>query len=80
MRGFMSDGSHRRRMNYEIDDELEPLGVGVGALLVLIGLTTLVGTPWTAKPGVLVAVGQILGAVATVTVGVGLAWLARRDR
>ena len=57
---------------------LEPLGVGVGVLLVLVGLATIVGTPWAYKSGgVLLMIGQGLGAVAAIAIGAGLAWVAR---
>lgn len=59
-------------------DRLEPLGVGVGALLVLIGITTIVGTPWAYKSGgILLMFGQAFGALAAIALGAGLAWLAR---
>jgi hypothetical protein len=58
-------------------DRLEPLGIGVGVLLVLVGIATIVGTPWAHKSGgALLMLGQALGAVATIAVGAGLAWLA----
>ncbi|NHN60732.1 MULTISPECIES: hypothetical protein [Halorussus] len=57
---------------------LEPLGVGVGVLLVLVGLATIVGTPWAYKSGgLLLLLGQGLGAVAAIAIGAGLAWVAR---
>ncbi|WP_137286687.1 hypothetical protein [Halorussus salinisoli] len=60
-------------------DRLEPLGIGFGVLLVLVGLATIVGTPWAYKSGgILVMVGQSLGAVAAIAIGAGLVWLARR--
>jgi hypothetical protein len=60
-------------------DRLEPLGIGVGVLLVLIGIMTVVGTPWAYKSGgALLLLGQALGAVAAIAVGAGLAWLARK--
>lgn len=59
-----------------LEDPLEPLGVGVGVLLVLVGIATIVGTPWAYKSGsVAVLVGQVLGALAAVGIGAGLAWL-----
>lgn len=65
-------------MNVDVTDRLEPLGTAVGALLVLIGIATVVGTPWAYKSGsVVVAAGQIVGAVAAVAIGLGLVWLAR---
>jgi hypothetical protein len=58
-------------------DRVEPLGIGVGVLLVLVGIATIVGTPWAHKSGgALLMLGQALGAVATIAVGAGLAWLA----
>lgn len=61
----------------ESADRLTVLGLGVGALLVLVGLATLAGTPWTTAKTALAGVTQAVGAVLTVIVGVGLAWLAR---
>lgn len=60
-------------------DPLEPIGIAAGVLLVLVGIATLVGTPWAFKGGGIVAVGQILGAVSAVAIGAALAWLARAD-
>ncbi|WP_276299516.1 hypothetical protein [Halorussus lipolyticus] len=60
-------------------DRLEPLGIGFGVLLVLVGVMTIAGTPWAYKSGgALLMVGQMLGAVAAIAVGAGLAWLARK--
>ncbi|USZ66757.1 hypothetical protein NGM10_08375 [Halorussus salilacus] len=60
-------------------DTLEPLGIGLGALLVLVGIATLVGTPWAHKSGgLLLAAGQVLGAISAVAIGAGLAWIARK--
>ena len=59
-------------------DRLETLGIGVGALLVLVGLATIVGTPWAHKSaGALVMVGQALGAIGAIAIGAALAWLVR---
>ena len=59
-------------------DRLESLGLGVGVLLVLVGIATLVGTPWAYKSGgVLVTIGQIVGALSAVAIGAGLAWIVR---
>lgn len=66
-------------MDTTVADMLEPLGLGFGALLVLVGLATIAGTPWAYKSGGgLVMVGQVLGALAAIAIGVGLAWLARK--
>jgi hypothetical protein len=61
------------------DDLLEPVGIGVGVLLVLVGLATVAGTPWTTKASVAAAVIQVVGALGTAAVGAGLVWLARHD-
>lgn len=61
------------------DDRLEPIGMAVGVLLVLVGLGTIVGFPWATKGGALPAVLQVLGAVATAAVGAGLVWLSRSE-
>jgi hypothetical protein len=59
-------------------DRLEPLGTALGVLLVLIGLATVVGTPWAYQSGVvLVTLGPLLGAVGAIAVGAGLVWLVR---
>jgi len=67
-------------MNVSLSDPVEPLGVVVGALLVLGGLATLLGTPWAYKPGAAVMVGQIVGALAAIGIGVGLAWLVTTQK
>ena len=65
-------------MNLGTTDRLEPLGIAFGALLVLVGIGTLIGTPWAYKSGsAAVAAGQIFGAVAAVGIGLALVWLAR---
>ena len=56
-------------------DDLDAFGVLVGAFVALVGLGTLVGMPWQYSGGSLVTGFQILGAVAAVVLGVGLAWL-----
>lgn len=57
-------------------DRLEVIGVIAGGFLVLVGLGTLVGMPWQHNDSAVVAAGQIFGSLATVAVGVWLAWLA----
>lgn len=64
----------------EFEDRLEVVGLATGAFLVLVGLGTLVGIPFTPTGGVGVALVQALGALGTVAVGVGLAWLVRTQR
>ena len=65
-------------MNRYMEDPLEPLGVVFGVLLVLIGIGTLVGTPWSYKSGsVVLMIGQIIGALAAIGIGAALAWVTR---
>lgn len=60
----------------EFADTLEPLGIAVGALVILIALGTLAGTPWTtARSGGAVVV-QVVGVVLSVAIGAGLIWLS----
>lgn len=61
------------------DDTLEPVGIGMGVLLVLIGLGTIAGMPWVTKGDALASVLQIVGALGTAGVGVLLVWLARAE-
>lgn len=60
-------------------DRLEPVGVAGGAFLVVIGLLTAVGMPWTTNGSAAVSVLQLLGILGTVAIGVGLVWLARAE-
>lgn len=58
-------------------DSLEVLGVGMGVLLVLGGLATVAGTPWTTAETTAAGIVSVLGALLAVAIGVGLAWLVR---
>jgi hypothetical protein len=58
------------------DDRLEPLGIAVGAFLVLIALGTLLGQPWTSKSSVVAIILQLLGVVGTGAIGAGLIYLS----
>lgn len=60
-------------------DRLEPVGIAVGVLLVLVALATLAGMPWTTKSSVLAGALQVLGALGTAAVGAVLVWLSRTD-
>ncbi|MCU4800777.1 hypothetical protein OB920_10380 [Halobacteria archaeon HArc-gm2] len=62
------------------DDALEPIGIAVGAFLVLVGLSTVVGTPWTTNPDTLAVALKLVGALATVALGAGLAYLSWNGR
>lgn len=61
------------------EDRLEPVGITVGVFLVLVGLATLAGTPWTVVP-TFPAVIQVLGALGTIGIGAGLAYLSWTGR
>ncbi|WP_225332889.1 hypothetical protein [Halomicrobium urmianum] len=58
------------------DDALEPLGIAAGAFLVLMGLGTLLGAPWATNPNLGPVVITVLGALLSMVVGVGLAYLS----
>ncbi len=60
----------------DVRDTLEPLGIGVGALLVLVGLGTLAGQPWATLNSTGAVVLQLVGVVGLLVVGLGLAWLS----
>jgi hypothetical protein len=63
----------------EFQDRLEVLGLAAGVFLVLVGLGTVAGTPWTHKAGIAASVIQVLGALGTAGIGAGLIWLTRTD-
>ncbi|WP_436910930.1 hypothetical protein [Halosimplex marinum] len=61
------------------EDRLEPVGIAVGVLLVLVALATLAGAPWTTKGSVVASALQVVGAVGTAALGAALVWLSRTD-
>jgi len=61
------------------DDRLSVIGTGVGVYLALAGLATLVGMPWQYGSSGLATAGQIVGSLALVGLGIGLAWLVTRQ-
>lgn len=63
----------------EFEDELEPAGIAVGVLLVLVGLATVAGFPWATKGDLLASLLQVGGALALAGIGAGLVWLSRTD-
>lgn len=66
-------------MDYlDFEDRLEPVGIAVGALLVLIGVATVLGMPWGVKP-IGPALVQVVAALATAGIGAGLLYLSRVD-
>lgn len=62
----------------DFEDRLEPLGIVAGVLLVLFGLGTIAGLPWTTKP-IAPFLVQLVGVVAMVALGAGLVWISRTD-
>jgi hypothetical protein len=62
------------------EDSMEPLGVLAGAFLVLAGLETVAGTPWTTNPDTLAVALKIIGSLATAALGAGLAYLSWTGR
>jgi hypothetical protein len=63
----------------EFEDRLEVLGLVTGAFLVLAGLATVAGTPWTHKASIVASAIQVLGALGTAGIGAGLIWLTRTE-
>jgi hypothetical protein len=63
----------------DVEDRLEPLGILVGVILVLMALGTVVGTPWTTNASVVATLIQFVGIVAMIGVGVALARLSYRS-
>jgi len=61
------------------EDRLEPLGITVGIFLVLVGVATIAGLPWTVKP-MTVALVQVLAAFGTIGIGAGLAYISWTGR
>lgn len=62
----------------EFEDHLALVGTIAGGFLVLAGLATVAGTPWTHKATLAAAVVQVIGALATAAVGAGLVWLSQQ--
>lgn len=61
---------------FDFKDTLEPLGIGVGVLLVLVGLGTLAGQPWSTLNSTGALVIQLVGVLALFAIGAALAWLS----
>lgn len=67
--------------DFGFGDTLEPIGIGIGAVLVVFAVGTLLGTPWTnSADTIVVGVLQIVGIAAAIAIGIGLIQLARADR
>lgn len=64
----------------QFDDLAEPLGIGIGVLLVLIGLGTVSGMPWATNNDMVASALQVVGILLTVVLGVGLAYVSWSGR
>ncbi|AKH96753.1 hypothetical protein [Halanaeroarchaeum sulfurireducens] len=63
-------------MDLPIRDRLDPVGTVAGAFVVLLSLSILLTRPWRyTGEGAMMGL-QIVGAVAALAIGVGLAYLA----
>lgn len=75
-----SESMNTDAIRERFDDKIEPLGIAAGTFLVLAGLGTVVGAPWTTNPDGLAVAIQILGSLATAALGAGLAYLSWTGR
>lgn len=57
------------------EDPLIPIGVLVGAFLIVAGIGTLVTAPWQQQGSTLVAVLRILGTLGMILIGIGLIYV-----
>jgi len=64
----------------QFDGLTEPLGIGIGVLLVLIGLGTISGMPWATNNDMVASALQIIGILLTIVLGVGLAYVSWSGR
>ena len=64
-------------MNVDVTDRMEVTSLVVGVLMVLAGLGTIVGQPWTQVTNMAVAGVGVLGALLAIGIGVLLVLLAR---
>jgi hypothetical protein len=62
----------------DFEDQLEPLGILAGALLVIFGLGTIAGLPWETKP-IAPFLLQLVGVVAMIAIGAALVWISRSE-
>lgn len=61
---------------FDVEDTLEPLGIAVGAILLLMALGTVVGAPWSTNESLAVTLVRLVGVVGLIAIGVGLARLS----
>jgi len=64
----------------QFEDLAEPLGIGIGVLLVLIGLGTVSGMPWATNNDIVASALQLIGVLLTIALGVGLAYVSWSGR
>ena len=69
-----------KTLTQRFDDKLEPLGIAAGVFLILAALGTLAGAPWATNPDTLAVALQLIGVVATIALGAGLAYLSWTGR
>lgn len=55
---------------FQFEDKLEILGILAGAFVVIVGLGTLSGMPWTTNEETAAVVVQMLGIVIMIAVGI----------
>lgn len=66
-------------MDSSFDDSLAVLGVLVGGFVVVVGLGTLLGLPWTSTDSTAAVAAQMVGIVATIAIGLLLVFLTYAD-
>lgn len=63
----------------DFEDSLAILGVLVGAFVIVVGLGTLLGQPWTTTENTSAVVVQMVGILATIAIGVLLVVITYAD-
>lgn len=66
-----------RLRNVEFEDRLELFGLLAGGFLIVVGLATVAGAPWSHKASLGASLLQVVGALGTAAVGAGLLWLTQ---
>lgn len=57
---------------FDFEDTLEPLGILAGGFVILVGLGTLMGMPWTTTEFTVAGIIQTIGTFVAIAVGVVL--------
>lgn len=63
-------------MSTVTDDPLLPLGLLVGAFLIVAGIGTLVTAPWQYHGSQMVTILRIAGTIGMILIGIGLIYVA----